>query len=422
MKRIIVVGAVALAGIWTAAVPAQAGSSAAYVVAVKQGADPAAVAAANAVSPTMVFDAVGGFAANLTSKQVNRLRSNAAVESVELDAVVATIEPGKATPIPPPPPQFVTSGVRRIGGLSSPTAKIDGIDERVDIDVAVIDDGVDAAHPDLNVAGVVNCVNPSHQTVDPGDHGTLVAGFVGAIDNGFGAVGVAPGARIWGVQASTPAGILTLSRVLCGFEWVAAHADVIDVVNMSFGFHPTETGDCVRPEQPGNRVGQRDLMHEGLCVLHRAGVTLVAAAGNDASDLFQTPAGFDDEVISVSAIGDNDGQPGGLGSPWVTCFNIFEGEQPDDHFAFFSNFGPHTDIAAPGVCISSTYPGGLYATNSGTSFATPLVAGAAALYISTHPDATPAEVQAALVAAGEPGPIPGDPDGYPEPVLNVRGL
>ena len=304
---------------WTAAVPAQAGSTAAYVVAVKDGADPAAVAAANGVTPTMVFDAVGGFAANLTSKQVTRLRSHAAVDSVEADRIMVTIEPGPAAAIPPLlGPQVVRNPVRRIGGLESPTAKIDGIDERIDVDVAVIDDGVDAAHPDLNVAGVVNCVNPSHQTVDPGWHGTMIAGLVGAIDNEFGVAGVAPGARIWGIQSSNANGVLSLSRVLCGFEWVAAHADVIDVVNMSFGFYPTQTDDCVRPDRPGNRIGQRDLMHEELCILHGAGVTMVAAAGNDASDLFQSPAGYDDEVISVSAIGDSDGQPGGLGGG-VSC-------------------------------------------------------------------------------------------------------
>ena len=249
----------------------------------------------------------------------------------------------------------------------------------------------------------------------------MVAGLVGAIDNEFGVAGVAPGARIWGVQSSNSNGILTFSRMLCGFEWVAADAHVIDVVNMSFGGQPTASGDCARPERPGNRMGQRDLMHEAICILHRAGVTLVAAAGNDATDVFQTPAGFDDEVISVSAIGDRDGQPGGLGGD-VVCGGIFAGEQPDDHFAFFSNYGPHVDIAAPGVCLTSTYPLSQLGFSSGTSFSTPLVAGAAALYISTHPDATPAQVQAALVAAGEPGPIPGDPDSYPEPVLNVRGL
>jgi subtilisin len=94
----------------------------------------------------------------------------------------------------------------------------------------------------------------------------------------------------------------------------------------------------------------------------------------------------------------------------------------DDAFAPFSNFGADVDIAAPGVCISSTYPGGLYAFGSGTSFSAPLVSGAAALYISTHPGATPAQVRSALIAAAEPGPIPRDPDAFPEGIVNVTGL
>lgn len=95
MKRAIAVGAVALAGIWTAAVPAQAATSEAYVVTVSEGVDPAAVAVANGVTQTMVFDAVGGFDADLTNKQVNRLRSDTAVDSVEIDGIVATIEPNE---------------------------------------------------------------------------------------------------------------------------------------------------------------------------------------------------------------------------------------------------------------------------------------------------------------------------------------
>jgi len=72
--------------------------------------------------------------------------------------------------------------------------------------------------------------------------------------------------------------------------------------------------------------------------------------------------------------------------------------------------------------MTSTFPGSQLAFGDGTSFATPLVAGAAALYIATHPKASPAKVRDALVTRAEPGPIPGDPDTYPEGVLNVRGL
>jgi subtilisin family serine protease len=68
------------------------------------------------------------------------------------------------------------------------------------------------------------------------------------------------------------------------------------------------------------------------------------------------------------------------------------------------------------------HPGGLYAIYSGTSFSSPLVAGAAALYISTHPGASPASVKAALLAAAEPGPITGDPDTYPEGIVNVSSF
>ena len=114
---------------------------------------------------------------------------------------------------------------------------------------------------------------------------------------------------------------------------------------------------------------------------------------------------------------DTDGLPGSLQDA-LRC----DPTQTDDTFATWSNFGEDVDLAAPGACLSSTYPGGLYAISSGTSFATPLVAGAAALYISTHPGATPAQVQAALIAAAEPGPITGDPDAYAEGIVNVSGL
>jgi subtilisin family serine protease len=390
--------------------------------------DPLVAATRAKVTPELVYrDAINGYAAPLTSKQLNAVTADPATLGVQQD-VILTAPPEQ--PAEAPPPQFVSVGIRRVGGLASPTAKIDGIDERVDVDVAVIDDGIDVNHPDLNVAGVVNCIHPNRTELDmesprsgpniPGWHGTMVAGFVGAIDNAFGAVGIAPGARIWGVQSSTSNGNLTLARILCGLNWVAAHADTIEVVNMSFGGSFKRTADCVDPGRPGERKGQRDVLHEAVCAVDRAGVTMVAAAGNESTSAPHYPATYD-EVIAVSAIGDDDGLPGGL-SPYVDCPYADFSNQADDAFAFFSNYGPWVDIAAPGVCISSTYPGGLYGTSSGTSFATPIVAGAAALYLATHPGATPAQVRAALLATAEPGPIPGDPDTFPEGIVNVSTL
>ena len=411
MKRAIVVGAVALSGIWTAAPPAQAAASTeSYVVMVNDGLDPARVATADGVAPTEVWDEVGGFAADLTSQQLNRLRADPAVASVEVDGVFASIPDSSSAPLDQPA-QAVKAAVRRVGGLESPTAKIDGIDKRVKVDIAILDGGIDPDHPDLNVAGGFNCVGGNKQDWDDRDgHGTMVGGFAAAIDNSIGVVGIAPGARLWAVRVADPNGDISDSALLCGLNWVMKHADTIEVANMSLGGEENDLSPC--GTTPPN------ILHEAICKMTRRGVTSVAAAGNYSMDATTfIPAAFP-EVIAVSAMADFDGLPGGLAARPEVCLP----ETFDDHFAWFSNFGAPVDIAAPGVCVTSTYPGGQYAYSDGTSFSSPFVAGAAALYISTHPKAKPAEVREALVARAELGPIHGDPDTYPEGVLNIRGL
>lgn len=412
MKKLLVLGAVALlAGIGTT-IPADAARAEPYVVLVRDGVDAATVAKGAGVTPTLVFPAIGGFAANLTGNQVNGLTRNAKVESVAPDDVVAAVEP--PAPPPSPFPQGITSGIRRIGGLESPTADIDGVDERIDVDVAVLDTGIQPDHPDLNVAGGVSCVKGTGWD-DSNGHGTLVAGFVGAIDDPFGAVGVAPGTRVWAVRVANDKGMIKESSLLCGLDWVQQHADVVEIANMSFGMKASQPVQSC--EQNSQQDKQKDHIRQPICDLVEGGVTVVASAGNEAVDsASQVPAAYP-EVITVSALGDSDGQPGGLGANPV-CLP----DQIDDHFAFFSNFGAPVDIAAPGVCISSTFIGSQYANASGTSFSAPLVSGAAALYISAHSDASPAQVQQTLVARSEAGPMPGDPDTFPEGVLNVRGL
>ena len=319
--------------------------------------------------------ALQGYAASMSPSVAATLTDDPRVSSVEPDRRV------QATA------QSVPTGVDRVEADKSPTAAIDGVDTRVDADVAVIDTGISPNHPDLNVyrAGGKNCWLPILPPTDWHGHGTHVAGTIGALDNGTGVVGTAPGARLWPVQVLDPLGSGTTSSVICGIDYVTQHADEIEVANMSLGGAGTDDGNCGK--------SNNDAMHQAICNSVAKGVTYTVAAGNDHADAKNMiPAAYD-EVITVSALADFDGKPGGLGRP--TCRN-----DQDDTFADFSNYGPDVDLIAPGVCIRSTSNSGGYTTLSGTSMAAPHVAGGAALYLATHPGAPPQSVKTALQAAG----------------------
>ena len=315
--------------------------------------------------------------------------------------------------VPPYGPE-ADGAARRVGGLKSPTAKIGGHGGKVDADIAIIDSGVDRDHPDLNVAGGVNCTGgPEAAWDDENGHGTFVAGVAAARDNKIGVVGVAPGARMWAVKVTDASGVFTTASVMCGIEWILKHRPTIDVVNMSFE-NPQALGQCPNPPAA-------DPLHLGICKLVAQGTTVVASAGNGPRDATGLALASYKEVITVSAFTDTDGRPGGKGKP-PTCLPAGATEK-DDTFAFFSNYGPTVDIAAPGVCVGSTFLDGQYSDGgSGTSFAAPLVTGAAALVRAKHPTWSPAKVRQAILAAATPGPIREDPDTFPEPVLDVAGF
>ncbi len=364
-----------------------------YIVTLKAG-DPDAVARDHALRQGASIDhvyryALHGYAAQMSSEAAARIAADTRVASVIQDRRVSA----SAQVLPP--------GIDRVDADVSTTAAGDG-SGTVDVDIAVIDTGIDTKHRDLNVVGGVNCIPGGLSFNDLNGHGTHVAGIAGAKDNRIGVVGVAPGARLWAVRVLNSQGSGTWSSIICGVDWVTQRASSIEVANMSLGGSGPE-GSCT----DGG-------LRQAICRSTAAGVTYVVAAGNSSADArFFVPATYD-EVITVSAITDFDGRPGGLGAP--TC-----AIGTDDTFASFSNFGPDVDLTAPGVCVLSTWRGGGYNTISGTSMASPHVAAAAALYRATHPSASPADVKAALLAAGSLD-WSGDPDTTREPLLNVAGL
>lgn len=270
--------------------------------------------------------------------------------------------------------------------------------------MAVIDTGIDFEHADLNVVAGVNCMsgNPNRpKCVDGGDddqyHGTHVAGTIGALDNEFGVVGIAPGARLWAVKVLDSNGSGSFGTLIAGIDYVAANASQIEVANMSLG-----CDNC-----------SSSAMDSAISNTVAAGVTFVVAAGNSGIDAANTSPANHPDVITVSALTDFDGLPGGLRTP--TCL----GDQ-DDTLAYFSNYGSDVEITAPGVCIYSTFPieRNGYGTISGTSMASPHVAGAAAL-LAASGSYSPAQIRSTLIGAGNQNWTDDSGDGIQEPLLDV---
>jgi subtilisin len=378
---------------------AAAASTGRYIVVLKDSvASPAAVAR----SQTTKHQAELGFVYSAAIKGYSATLSTGAVRDLRSDPLVAAVVEDREVQVAA---QTLPTGIDRIDGELSSTASGDGAGS-VDADIAIIDTGIDTKHPDLNVVGGVACNGKGYE--DRNGHGTHVAGIAAAKDDGAGVVGVAPGARLWAVRVLNNSGKGSWSNVICGVDWVTANADTIEVANMSLG------GSGSEPAASGCSTG--DPLHDAICRSVQAGVTYTVAAGNSAANAQDfVPAAYD-EVITVSALADFNGQPGGGAAP--TCR-----ADTDDTLADFSNFGSDIDLIAPGTCIYSTYRGGRYSTLSGTSMASPHMAGAAALYRSGNPDAFPEAVKTALQSAGNAGwSGAGDPDGIHEQLLNVDAL
>jgi len=327
---------------------------------------------------------------------INSLRANPSVQGVFNDHIVT------ATQVPPPspqPPQKNSTGINRVSADLSAAKSGDGGGPPVDADIAIIDSGVNP-HPDLNLFHCASFVFfgsvPAHVCNDGLGHGSMVAGIAAAKDNNIGVVGTAPGARIWALKVFPDSRNGDESDVLEALNYVAQHANEIEVVNLSLG-------------QPG--FSWPYLIAIGTLVAR--GVVVVAAAGNDNLDAnYDTPASVP-WAITVSAMTDADGKCGGVG-PAISyqrthLFQPCSIRNPDDFFASYSNYGSAIDLVAPGSDILSTNNKTGYSTGYGTSFAAPYVSGAAALYKSLHPTANPFQVDTFLKNTGTKAPATGNP-------------
>jgi subtilisin len=306
--------------------------------------------------------ALNGYAAKVPEQGVQGIRNDPRVAFVEQDYMQHAFNHDSSQTLP--------TGINRIEGEQS-SAKSGDHTGPVNVDIAVLDTGIQD-HPDLNVAGGYNCTSSIRSNYGDGHgHGTHVAGIAAAKDNDTGVVGAAPGARLWAMKVLTDSGIGFTSWIICGIDRVTAMNN-IEVANMSLG---GSGGDSTCNSF-------FDSYHKAICKSTKAGVTYAVAAGNSNTDLKNSRPATYDQVLAVTAVADFNGEPNG--GAVATCR-----ADVDDTSADFSNFTTvgHADanhtIAAPGVCIESTWKGSTYNTISGTSMASPHVAGTAALCIAT---------------------------------------
>jgi subtilisin family serine protease len=387
-----------------------------YIVVLEDGADSAAVAADHKrLAKAEVLDtythAIDGYSAKLSTAALERIEADPRVAYVTQDReeeVLLASKPGGGGGTTQPA-QTLPTGVNRLDSdIGSPLAG-DGTGD-VTTDVAVFDSGVQTSHPDLNVVGGVNCLGSIYTgndgTIsDQNGHGTHVAGIIGARDNTVGVVGEVPGARLWSIRVADGAGASTLAKQLCGIDWLTANAASlgIKVVNASMGlFGKTDDGNC--------GYTAADVLHQAVCKSTAAGLLWVFGAGNTTGDLNYMPGAGYDEVLAVTAIGDSNGKGLPSSTSSATCSLVSGKSQSsyvDDKFASFSRYAisaadrAHT-VAAPGICIKSTYKGSTYGNNTGTSMATPHATGAAAMCIATlQCTGTPAETIQKLIADAE---------------------
>lgn len=322
---------------------------------------------------THSFTIIPAVAGSLPLNAIEALERNPHVVSVELDRDVYAIEPSYATEL------SRTWSVEQIGADEAHIAGYFG----ENIKVAVLDSGVDYAHSDLEsnfIAGELgrDFVESDDYPMDVYGHGTHVAGTIAAARDGLGSVGVSPEAQIIALRILDDNGVGSTSNVIAALDWIAAYNELnpyepIRITNNSYG--------------SGVYSAAEHLAFDNAAQSSNLGVLHIAAAGNSGnpsgkSDNVIYPAKYD-SVVAVAATDNNDMR------------------------ASFSSTGPDVELAAPGVSVLSTWndstsylnpqpyllDGDYYKEGSGTSMASPHVAGVAALVMAANGNYTADKVR-----------------------------
>ncbi|MFD9358743.1 S8 family serine peptidase [Streptomyces sp. NPDC060031] len=315
--------------------------------------------------------ALNGYSARMTERQARRLAADPAVTDVVQNRTL-TLDATQ-----PDPPSW---GLARIDQRRLP------LDTRYTypdsagqgVSVYVVDTGVHITHEDFGgrASYGYDAIDDDMTAEDEHGHGTHVAGTVAGTTHG-----VAKQAKIVAVRVLDYTGSGTTEQVVAGIDWVTRNAVKPAVVNMSLGGDPDEVLDAA--------------VRGSIA----SGITYAVAAGNQNIDASGHSPARVSTALTVGAIGEF------------------------DHRSEYSNYGPLVDLFAPGDSITSAayFSDDWYTTMSGTSMATPHVTGAAALYLSTHRTATPAQVAAALTSTASTGSVIDAGPGTTDRLLDVSG-